>query len=308
MKVRRKLQHVLGIVAAASAAAGVNAETLYAMSYDGRLYALSTADGVPTPVRAPLGPAYQTCDSLEYANGWFYASYGGGKVVRFGFTCGDQVDLGPSGYPWIEGIARRGDGTLFAALSQNNDVGAESIGVLDPASGDVSNVVASSSQSVLWDMDAIAFSPSGTLYAINLSVPRVLASINPVTGAVGSTVPLAGAYAGMAWSARGTLFALDIQTGSCSTTTTLTVINPSTGAETPVGPTGLTCVTGLTFGPNPPEANADLNNDGSVNAADLAIVLGAWGPCGASCCVADLDLDGAVSAADLALLLGAWST
>jgi hypothetical protein len=303
----RALQHVLAVVAAASLAVSVNADVLYGLSYDGTLYALSTANGSATPVRGPLAPAYQTCDSLEYAGGWFYASYGGGKVVRFGFACGDEVDLGPSGYPWIEAIATRADGTLVAAVSQNNDVGAESIGVLDPLTGDLSNVVASSNLSVLWDIDALAFSPSGTLYAINLSIPRVLAPIDPVTGGVGPTVAVTGAYAAMVWSARGTLYALDIQIGSCAGTTNLTAINPATGAETLIGPTGQTCVASLTFGPNPPDANADLNNDGFVNAADLAILLGVWGPCGPSCCAADLNFDGTVNAADLALLLGAWS-
>jgi hypothetical protein len=48
----------------------------------------------------------------------------------------------------------------------------------------------------------------------------------------------------------------------------------------------------------------DLNQDGSVNSADLAILLGAWGSCKA--CAADLDGDGTVGAADLSLLLGAW--
>jgi hypothetical protein len=47
---------------------------------------------------------------------------------------------------------------------------------------------------------------------------------------------------------------------------------------------------------------ADLNRDGSVNAADLSILLGAWGTSG----VGDIDGDGAVGAADLALLLSAW--
>jgi hypothetical protein len=44
----------------------------------------------------------------------------------------------------------------------------------------------------------------------------------------------------------------------------------------------------------------DLNGDGSVDAADLAILLGAWGGSGA----ADLNGDGTVDASDLAVLLG----
>ncbi len=48
----------------------------------------------------------------------------------------------------------------------------------------------------------------------------------------------------------------------------------------------------------------DLNVDGVVNGADLAILLGAWGAC--TGCPADLNTDGLVNGADLAILLGAW--
>jgi hypothetical protein len=48
----------------------------------------------------------------------------------------------------------------------------------------------------------------------------------------------------------------------------------------------------------------DLNGDGTVGPADLAILLGSWGPCDG--CPADLDGDGIVDAADLAILLGNW--
>lgn len=54
---------------------------------------------------------------------------------------------------------------------------------------------------------------------------------------------------------------------------------------------------------------ADLNGDGVVNAADLAILLGDWGvvdPC-PPMAPADFNGDCAVNAADLALLLGDWS-
>ncbi len=47
---------------------------------------------------------------------------------------------------------------------------------------------------------------------------------------------------------------------------------------------------------------ADLNGDGSVGAADLAILLGQWGGAGTG----DLNGDGSVGASDLAILLGAW--
>lgn len=53
----------------------------------------------------------------------------------------------------------------------------------------------------------------------------------------------------------------------------------------------------------------DLDGDGGVDGADLAILLGGWGPCGGvkkGGCTADLDNDGDVDGADLAILLGSW--
>jgi parallel beta-helix repeat protein/predicted outer membrane repeat protein len=55
----------------------------------------------------------------------------------------------------------------------------------------------------------------------------------------------------------------------------------------------------------PQAAVGDMNADGTVGAADLAMLLANWGPCGG--CAADLDGDGAVGAADLAILLAHWS-
>ena len=48
---------------------------------------------------------------------------------------------------------------------------------------------------------------------------------------------------------------------------------------------------------------ADINGDGSVNATDLALLLGSWGASGGA---SDINGDGTVTAADLALLLGDW--
>ncbi len=52
---------------------------------------------------------------------------------------------------------------------------------------------------------------------------------------------------------------------------------------------------------------ADLNGDGVVRAADLAILLGNWGVCDDPC-PADLNQDGLVSAQDLAQVLGEWTS
>jgi len=54
-----------------------------------------------------------------------------------------------------------------------------------------------------------------------------------------------------------------------------------------------------------PPIPGDINGDGSVNGADLAAVLGAWGACGG--CSADLNGDGVVDGGDLAVVLGHWT-
>lgn len=53
----------------------------------------------------------------------------------------------------------------------------------------------------------------------------------------------------------------------------------------------------------------DLDGTGTVDGADLTILLGAWGICPEDTdCLADINRDGTVDGADLTLLLGAWST
>ncbi len=48
----------------------------------------------------------------------------------------------------------------------------------------------------------------------------------------------------------------------------------------------------------------DITGDGGIDGADLATILGSWGPC--SGVASDLNSDGFVDASDLAIVLGAW--
>jgi hypothetical protein len=58
-----------------------------------------------------------------------------------------------------------------------------------------------------------------------------------------------------------------------------------------------------------PPILGDLNGDGIVNGADLAILLGCWGTVtNPACTPADLNADGAVNGADLAVQLGNWTS
>jgi len=68
------------------------------------------------------------------------------------------------------------------------------------------------------------------------------------------------------------------------------------------GPSGARGYATLSLLP-PAGSVADLNGDGAVDGADLAILLSNFGGAG----IGDLDGDGVVDGADLAILLGAWS-
>jgi hypothetical protein len=59
------------------------------------------------------------------------------------------------------------------------------------------------------------------------------------------------------------------------------------------------------FKPAPVLCDADLDGSDTVDAADLSILLGAWGSSGSP---SDLDGNGLVDAADLSVLLGAWGS
>ncbi|MFO0873400.1 MAG: hypothetical protein U0575_05455 [Phycisphaerales bacterium] len=295
-------------LAAPSATAGSPSQSLYALTTAGQLVTLDPASAVPTIVRVPLPAPFTSCDSLEYVDGWFYASYAGGKVVRFGFSCGDQVDLGPSGFPALEAIARRGDGVTFASVSFNNDFGAEAVGTFNPANGHVTGAVASGNQSQVFDIDAMAFAPDNSLRVINLSNPLVLATFDVTTGAISNVHPVTLLYAGAVFTLDGSaIYGSTIGTGACAGISNLVSIAPATGAETLIGSTGLNCIVGLTWGPPAPAGIADLNHDGLVNGADLGILLAAWGTCPAGACPADLNCDGKVDGGDLGVLLAQWT-
>lgn len=90
----------------------------------------------------------------------------------------------------------------------------------------------------------------------------------------------------------GSRVELPVTVGACY------VIRVATYQNTPPGTAllSITCASNCPF---------DLNADGAVDAADLAILLGVWGEDKPE---VDFDQSGLVDAADLAQLLGAWSS
>jgi subtilisin family serine protease len=71
-----------------------------------------------------------------------------------------------------------------------------------------------------------------------------------------------------------------------------------------LGVSRISAVGAVSVGPFAPAAS-DVNFDGLVNAADLAVMLGNWGPT-PTFVRSDLNADGEVNAQDIAILLSNW--
>ena len=84
----------------------------------------------------------------------------------------------------------------------------------------------------------------------------------------------------------------------------LYTLDTSDGDATFIGPNGVPGIIGLAM----LTCVADLNGDGTVGPADVAIILGNWGPVPPGNPIADLHKDGFVDSFDLAIILGNWGS
>lgn len=240
----------IGVMAALGmgAIAPATAATIYGITWDGILLEIDETTGVGTPIREQLAPQFHSIDSLEFVDGYFYSSYQGGRVLRFAFTDGDEVDLGSSGFPYVEQLAERGDGTVFASVSQNFDVAAESIGQIDLKTGKVSKLVSSTEPAISFDIDAMSFDANNTLYGINLENPRTLFSFDTTDGTIAQETPLDNIYWGLGIDRTSNTFYATKGHGQVQSflPSELFIIDPTTGNETYVGSIGYANVTGIT--------------------------------------------------------------
>lgn len=88
-----------------------------------------------------------------------------------------------------------------------------------------------------------------------------------------------------------------------NTLPTVVAIDNGTGFTTDELRVGTTWASVLPAEPPPPVCAGDLNQTGTVDGADLAMLLGQWDLPGG-----DLDGDQTTNASDLAILLGAWGS
>lgn len=126
---------------------------------------------------------------------------------------------------------------------------------------------------------SLAFAPNGTLYmgaaTLDLStapptlVDVALKTINPLTGAILTSVPVTHQFGALAVRSDGTIFA---GTGDQHQ---LFTINPTTGAETLVGDTGTTFIGDLAFAtPGAPSELANISTRAFVQTGDNVMIGG----------------------------------
>jgi hypothetical protein len=141
---------------------------------------------------------------------------------------------------------------------------------------------------------------SATFFSIDIPLPNVLT---------------AGGFNNVGWSVRCRNYAFagsfGFQVGTCNAqtvgfyTSNASFFNGANWSLFAFGPDPCTQVANYSVTVFSSGCPADLDGDGSVGAADLAILLGAWNN-GGKRQPEDLNHDGLVDAADLTMLLSRW--
>lgn len=145
-------------------------------------------------------------------------------TYRIDPATGDDETVGSPGNPQLNSLARDLAGEFFSVDTDGNLV------QLDPATGSATVITALDFGGSAPTVPAVAFSPSGTLFAISREFPDTLYTVNMSTGAGTAVGPLGGfTVQGLAFSPAGVLYGWDIGSG-------LVTINVATGAATDVNP------------------------------------------------------------------------
>jgi DNA-binding beta-propeller fold protein YncE len=192
----------------------------------GALYTIDPSTGGQTLVGLTSGLSFSGL-AFDPLNGVLYGeTRGTGTLATIDPATGAATIIGPSGLGFGRGfgISFRSDGTLFAL--------ATSLYTINLATGQATLVGNTGAIAG----DALAFSPSGTLYA---TAGNGLATVDPSTGLVTGSTTITGVSPtkmnAFAFDSTGTLFASNVITVS---THNLVTIDPATGAATTIGSMG----------------------------------------------------------------------
>jgi hypothetical protein len=169
-------------------------------------------------------PRIASADLIGVTWGGFDAT--GSLVVRIDSTTGDAISATPSGAFGLNSLAGDSSGTLYSHTSFDNR-----LYTIDPGTGVATPGAA---LSTLLDIRSLAFSPDGTLYAIDkpgdIDSINGLYTINVATGVVTFIGPTGKpGLQGLDFSPEGTLYGFDFSSG-------LATLNTTTGLATTVNP------------------------------------------------------------------------
>lgn len=123
---------LLGVVPTAGAT-----PTLYGLSTAGKLITINEATGQVTSIRGalPAGTYY----SLAMIDGKFYTYSSTGQFYRFGFTTGDEVNLGSVSKVVRSMSVRPLDGRVFAVVSTDGDIYGDRYAQVDLLTGNLTD-------------------------------------------------------------------------------------------------------------------------------------------------------------------------
>ena len=268
MPIARALATALPALLAGPAAAD---PTLFGVQASGELVRINTATGAGTLVGSSgFGCNAATADHAGHILIGGGAGAQADQIIALDPATGaGSVFLATSGRPagyGITGMALTPSNTLYVVLSQASTTTLDILATIDLATG-VYNVIGATGRT---DLQALASSPDGTLYAIGVNAGGTFCRISPVNGA--ATVIGGGTFAGddqaLDFFPSGTAFACRAN---------LRVVDIGTGATTLIGPTGFSDIRGLAVLDLPPPP-CYPNCDGStaapvLNVADFTCFL-----------------------------------
>lgn len=195
------------------------------------------AAGVGTLVAGSLlaSPRANGSSATAASGGILYSVDGSGDDLwAIDPATGVGALIGDTGIVRVHGLAFSSSGDLFGASWPHPE---PSLVTLDLPTG-AASVVGRTHQAM-----GLAFSPAGTLYAVNSATDELL-EIDPSTGAYTTVATVTGAdgLVALAFSGSGTLYASDAASDS------LVTLDPATGVASLVGPVGFGDVQGIAFG------------------------------------------------------------
>jgi hypothetical protein len=231
--------HIRTVIALLSACAAPAARAqLFGVTSGGDLVLIDRTTGVGTVIGNSGFGANDAC--VDHAG---HILSGGGnpdQIIAIDPTTGaGSIFLNTTGRPtgyFIRGMSVSPDNVLYVALSQIDTTTIDRLASIDMTTG-AYTVIGPTGRT---DIQALAFSPSGTLYAIGINNGGTLLQLDPTTGA--ATVIGGGNYGGddqaLTFLPDGTAYACRVG---------LRTVDPATGQTTLVGTVGGFDMRGLAF-------------------------------------------------------------